>query len=73
MVYMGRRTFPDLAAKLIAHGLSPDTPALFAESLGRPDERLLRTTIAELARQLARGGAATTAAVIVFGALAEAG
>ncbi|GMO96994.1 uroporphyrinogen-III C-methyltransferase [Bradyrhizobium sp. TM239] len=70
VVYMGRRTFPALAARLIAHGLAPTTPALFAESLGRPDERLVRTTIAELAEQLARGGAASTAAVILFGALA---
>jgi uroporphyrin-III C-methyltransferase len=70
VVYMGRRTFPALAAKLIAHGLAANTPALFAESLGRPDERLVRTTIAELAEQLARGGAASTAAVILFGALA---
>ena len=70
VVYMGRRTFPALVAKLIEHGLAPDTPALFAESLGRPDERLVRTTIAELAEQLARGGAASTAAVILFGALA---
>jgi uroporphyrin-III C-methyltransferase len=68
---MGRRTFPEMAARLIAHGLAADTPVLFAESLGRADERLLRTTIAELAKQLGRGGAATTAAVIVFGALAE--
>ena len=70
VVYMGRRTFPALAAKLIAHGLAPNTPALFAESLGRADERLVRTTIVELAEQLARGETATTAAVILFGALA---
>jgi len=70
VVYMGRRTFPALAAKLIEHGLAPNTPALLAESLGRTDERLARTTIAKLAEQLARGGAATTAAVILFGALA---
>ena len=37
---------------------------------GLADERLVRTTIAELAEQLARGGAASTAAVILFGALA---
>jgi uroporphyrin-III C-methyltransferase len=67
---MGRRTVPALVAKLIEHGLAPETPALFAESLGRDDECLLRTTIAELAEQLARGGAASTAAVILFGALA---
>jgi uroporphyrin-III C-methyltransferase len=70
VVYMGRRTFPDLAAKLIAHGLAPDTPALFAESLGRADERLVRTTIARLGEELAHDEPVTTAAVILFGALA---
>ncbi len=71
VVYMGRRTFPSLAAKLVEHGLPPDTPALFAESLGGADERLVRTTIAVLAEQLARGIAATPTTVILFGALAE--
>ncbi|MGA2287820.1 SAM-dependent methyltransferase, partial [Bradyrhizobium sp.] len=67
-VYMGKRTFPALAAKLIEHGMSPDTPALLAESLGHSDERLARTTIAKLADQLAQAiGPAT--AVILFGAL----
>ena len=70
VVYMGQRTFPAFAAKLIAHGLARDTPALLAESLGRADERIVRTTVAELAEQLAPDGAPTTAAVILFGALA---
>jgi uroporphyrin-III C-methyltransferase len=70
VVYMGRRTFPVLAAILIERGLAPNTPALFAESLGRNDERLVRTTIAGLAEQLAQGGVAGTASVILFGALA---
>jgi uroporphyrin-III C-methyltransferase len=70
VVYMGRRTFSALAAKLIEHGLAPGTSALLAESLGRADERLVRTTVAELAEQLAREDAATAAAVILFGALA---
>ncbi|MES5484180.1 uroporphyrinogen-III C-methyltransferase [Bradyrhizobium sp. INPA03-11B] len=70
VVYMGRRTFPALAAGLIAHGLAPDTPALLAESLGHADEQLHRTTIAGLAEQLAHAGAATAASIILFGALA---
>jgi uroporphyrin-III C-methyltransferase len=69
VVYMGKRTFPALAAKLIEHGMSPDTPALLAESLGRDDQRLLRTTIAALAEQLAQGFGPATG-VILFGALA---
>jgi uroporphyrin-III C-methyltransferase len=70
VVYMGRRTFPAMAAKLIAHGLAPDTPALLAESVGHADERLARATVAELAEQLTEAGVSTTAAVILFGALA---
>ena len=68
-VYMGKRTFPALAAKLIAHGMSPDTPALLAESLGHADQRLVRTTIQKLADQLAQE-TVTATAVILYGALA---
>ncbi|QOZ25028.1 uroporphyrinogen-III C-methyltransferase [Bradyrhizobium sp. CCBAU 51753] len=70
VVYMGRRTFPALAAKLTAHGLAPTTPALLAESLGHPEQRIVRTTIAGLAELLADAGTATAASVILFGALA---
>jgi uroporphyrin-III C-methyltransferase len=72
VVYMGRRTFPMLAAKLIERGLSPDTPALLAQSLGHADEKLVRTTIARLAAQLSEGSASATT-VILFGALAGEG
>jgi uroporphyrin-III C-methyltransferase len=70
-VYMGKRTFPTLAAQLIAHGMPPDTRALLAESIGHADQRLLRTTIAKLAEQLEQENVTATA-VILFGALAEA-
>jgi uroporphyrin-III C-methyltransferase len=68
-VYMGKRTFPMLAARLIAAGLSPETPALLAESIGHADQRFVRTTIAELAEQLLHESVTATA-VILFGALA---
>jgi uroporphyrin-III C-methyltransferase len=68
-VYMGKRTFPALAAKLIAQGLSPDTPALLAESIGHTDQRFVRTTIAKLAEQL-EGESVTATAIILFGSLA---
>jgi uroporphyrin-III C-methyltransferase len=71
-VYMGKKTFPALAAKLIAQGLSPDTPALLAESVGLADQRLMRTTIKQLADQLAQQNVTATA-VILFGALAADG
>ena len=69
VVYMGKRTFPALAGKLIEHGMAADTPALLAESLGRDDQRLLRTTIGALAQELAQDVGPATA-VILFGALA---
>ena len=68
-VYMGKRTFPALAARLISNGLSPDTPALLAESVGHPDQRLVRTTIQKLVEQLAQE-TVTATAVILYGALA---
>ncbi len=68
-IYMGKRTFPALAAKLLAQGMSPDTPAMLAESVGHPDQRLLRTTIANLAEQLTQESVTSTA-LILYGALA---
>jgi uroporphyrin-III C-methyltransferase len=68
-LYMGKRTFPALAARLIARGMSPDTPALLAESVGHADQRLVRTTIAGLVAQLAQENVTSTA-VILYGALA---
>jgi uroporphyrin-III C-methyltransferase len=69
VVYMGKRTFPELAARLIAAGMSADTPALLAESVGHADQRLLRTTIGRLSEQLTHESVTATA-VILFGALA---
>ena len=69
VLYMGKRTFPALAARLIAQGMPPDTPALLAESVGHADQRLVRTTIAGLVEQLAQENVTATA-VILYGALA---
>ncbi|MGV6849270.1 MAG: uroporphyrinogen-III C-methyltransferase [Marinibacterium sp.] len=70
VVFMGKRTFPLLAETLAAHGLPGDTAALLAENVSRPDQRLTRTTIADLARQLsAQRGKAP--ALILYGPLAE--
>lgn len=69
IVYMGKRTFPDLAERLIAEGLPPETPALLAEAVGHPRERLVRTTVKQLADQL-RSEDVTATAVILYGPLA---
>jgi len=72
VVFMPKRTFPALAASLIEHGLSPDTPALIAENIGHPDQSLVRSTIASLAEQL-QAGFSSKPALILYGPLMEAG
>lgn len=69
VIYMGKRTFPRLAAELIDHGLPPDTPALLAHGVTTPDQVLERFTITTLARHL-EGATTTTPALIFYGPLA---
>ncbi|WP_309664470.1 uroporphyrinogen-III C-methyltransferase [Tabrizicola sp.] len=69
VVFMGKRTFPALAAALIAHGLPPDTPALLAEAVSQPEQTLQRGTIATLAAQLAEDRSPLPG-LIIFGPLA---
>lgn len=70
VVFMGKRTFPALAAELVARGLPPDTPALLAEAVGHPDQHLTRSTIAGLAALLAEGKGSQPG-LILYGPLAE--
>ncbi len=70
VVYMGKRTFPDLAARLFAAGLPADTPALLAEAVSTPDQRLERHTMASLAAKLAQD-TGSAPAIILYGPLAE--
>ncbi len=70
VVFMGKRTFPLLAAELVARGLPPDTPAMLAESVGHPEQRLTRCTIAGLAALLAEGKGSQPG-LILYGPLAE--
>ncbi|MFM7442878.1 MAG: uroporphyrinogen-III C-methyltransferase, partial [Tabrizicola sp.] len=68
--FMGKRTFPVLAQSLLAHGLSPETPALLAEAVGHPSQSLTRGTVAGLAAQLAEA-VGEQPALILYGPLAE--
>ena len=43
VIYMGVATADDICEKLIADGLSPDTPVAVLERVGRADARALRT------------------------------
>jgi uroporphyrin-III C-methyltransferase len=69
VVYMGKKTWPQLAAHLIAAGLPPGTPALLAEAISHPGAVLARATVATLADHPALA-AATRPALILYGPLA---
>jgi uroporphyrin-III C-methyltransferase len=71
VIFMPKRTFAALVARLLDHGLSPSTPALFAEHVGHPDQRLIRATIATLAQTLATD-AGSGPALILYGPLMDA-
>lgn len=52
-LYMARDSAGPAAERLIGGGRSPATPALAVENAGRPDARLVRTTLGGLAQALA--------------------
>ncbi|MFT6569038.1 MAG: uroporphyrin-III C-methyltransferase [Sphingomonas echinoides] len=70
VVFMPKRTFPALAARLITAGLPPQTPALLAENVGHADQRMTRGSVATLADTLAKG-AGSAPALILYGPLME--
>ena len=47
-VYMGRSVAAEVASRLIAAGLSPDTSVAIVENASQPDRRLLHGTLADL-------------------------
>lgn len=69
VIFMGKRTFAALSAQLIAKGLPGDMPAILAESVSTPDERLTRSTLGGLGSALAL--AHDGPALILLGPLME--
>lgn len=69
VIFMGKRTFAALSVKLIAAGLPADMPALLAESVSTPEQRLTRATVATLGAALA--DAHDGPALILIGPLME--
>ena len=69
VIFMGKRTFAALSSQLVAAGLPPTTPAILAESVSTPEQRLTRSTVAELgeALRVVHDGPA----LILLGALME--
>jgi uroporphyrin-III C-methyltransferase len=69
VIFMGKRTFAALSSQLIAAGLPPDTPAMLAESVSTPEQRITRSTLADLGAALAL--AHDGPALILLGPLME--
>ena len=70
VVFMGRRTFPQLVRTLIAHGLPPTTPTLLAEAVGHSDQKLTRGNLEGLAAELSTGTSGAPV-LILYGPLAD--
>ncbi|HPD93224.1 MAG: uroporphyrinogen-III C-methyltransferase [Rhodobacter sp.] len=70
VVFMPKRTFAALAARLMAAGLPGTTPALLAENVSHPDQTLTRSTVEGLARVL-ETAASRAPGLILYGPLAE--
>jgi uroporphyrin-III C-methyltransferase len=66
-VFMGKATFAALAAKLVAHGLSADTPTVVVESLGSPATTTMAGTLTEIAARLT-AAKPTGPCMILYGA-----
>jgi uroporphyrin-III C-methyltransferase len=65
VIYMGVATAADITEKLIADGLSPDTPVAVLERATRPGSRALRSILTDLDGLIARENVASPAIIIV--------
>lgn len=72
VVFMGKRTFGTLVEVLMARGLPGSTSALLAEAVGKPEQRIVRSTVEALAAQL-KADPGPHPALIFYGSLAEIG
>jgi len=65
-IYMGKRSARFIQGRLMMHGASPDTPVTFVENASRPDQRIVATTLAEMADALS-DAALTGPALTLYG------
>jgi uroporphyrin-III C-methyltransferase len=70
VIFMGKRTFGELARRLRAAGMPADTPALLAESVSTPAQKLVRGTLGSMEARIA-AEAGDGPALILLGPLAE--
>ena len=71
-VFMGTRTFVELAKKLLLFGLPKNTPVIYAESVSTTKENIIRATIEELIYILQKKThLSKLPAIIIYGALMD--
>ena len=71
-VFMGTRTFIELAKKLISFGLPKSTPTIFAESVSTPKENIIKASMEELILILEKNKTSSNLpAIIIYGALMD--
>ena len=51
-IYMGKRSARFIQGRLMMHGAQPDTPVTFVENASRPDQRIVATTLSQMANDL---------------------
>jgi uroporphyrin-III C-methyltransferase / precorrin-2 dehydrogenase / sirohydrochlorin ferrochelatase len=64
-IYMGAANVAEVAAQLLAAGRAANIPALIIENGTRPDQRLVRSTLGALARDVAALDLASPSLLIV--------
>src|SRR5208283_2987513 len=65
VIFMGLTTFPEIARELMAHGRSPETPAMAVRWATRPCQETLTGTLATLPGLIAARGMKPPATIIV--------
>lgn len=65
VIYMGLTSLPDISRELIAHGMSPDTPAACIRRATLPDQQTLTGSIATLPQIVATAGFKPPALLII--------
>ena len=65
VIYMGIKTAPQIAEKLMADGLSPDMPVAVIENGARPDMRVLRSPLAGLPDMVERERVVSPALIVI--------
>lgn len=69
VIFLSAGQLPRLSERLLAGGYAPDTPAAIVYKATWPDEKVVRTTVADLAEAGAQEGITKTALITVGGFL----